>query len=201
MAILDQEAAPIIDIPPALWDVLARALRKRRDERFATAGELAAALRAAVPTYSSRSSAHLMPLTKSIPPHIAMRTTAAPQTRTRVRMAATATFVAVLLAGAAMTKTERPRAAHADATGESPSVMRERAVKRVEIDRSALRGAESVAMNEALTPSASVTARFVPAPVPTAPITEAAAPTVPVIPMPQPVPRRHRVQLVRDPGF
>jgi hypothetical protein len=141
-----------------------------------------------------RSSAHLMPLTSSIPPHVAMRTTAAP-TRTRQQrlgMAAVAMFASVLLGGAAMTKTEHPSAA-AGPRDVSTASARQSEPKRLEVERSTLLGRRAAAEPE----------RAAPVVIPTAPITEAAATTVPIaIPTPQPTPRRHgRVQLVRDPGF
>jgi serine/threonine-protein kinase len=60
VAILEEEAAPIDDMPPGLWGVIERALRKSPDERFACAVDLAEALRVATG----------MPPRASLPPEL-----------------------------------------------------------------------------------------------------------------------------------
>jgi serine/threonine-protein kinase len=49
MVVLEVEPTPLTEIPPALWQVIHRALAKRPEGRFDSAQELAEALRSAVP--------------------------------------------------------------------------------------------------------------------------------------------------------
>ena len=53
MAVFKIQPRPLDNVPPALWEVIRRAMAIRPEERFATAADLGEALAAAVPSHSS----------------------------------------------------------------------------------------------------------------------------------------------------
>src|SRR5262249_6375747 len=97
VSILEEAPRPIDDVPRALWDVIERALAKSPDERFESAPDLAAALRAAAG----------LPASPSYRPHAASGEHMVPPSRRSFHSAASSRRVAVspprwpLVAGAA----------------------------------------------------------------------------------------------------
>jgi serine/threonine protein kinase len=196
MAILEKEPPPIIDIPPALWAVLAKAFRKRRDERYASALELATALRDAVPTYAARYDTPARSRTSSVPSGVTQQTAHAPLTTRdrRMRAAIALSATAALLLCGSILGSSRTTSARTSASGNAHATSVVRATKVIARDGLTLLAsrATSAPMEPAIVAAP---------PVPTAPVTAAAASLVPTATAtPQPHARR-RVLLVRDPGF
>ncbi len=83
-AITDGIPAPIEGIPPALQEVIVRALAKRAEDRYATAADLSEALAVAVPgVVSPISHAPGPPSMTSVPPAVSRTTTGQPPPRAR----------------------------------------------------------------------------------------------------------------------
>jgi serine/threonine protein kinase len=214
MAVLEADPAPIEDIPPALWDVIARALRKRADERYATTSELAQALRAAVPAYASpfKSGAPVRSPFRSMAssiPAVNARTTVAPLRMPDRRMGAAIVIAAgaiLLLCGSFAGSLHAPYDG-----GESAREMRaERIAKVIVRDEGTTLAPEhrhgSIEANDASVSRAPMERAVIAAAVttPESPMIAAASAAVPTAsPKPQPLIRRpHRsVQVMRDPGF
>jgi hypothetical protein len=208
MAVLEAQPPRIVDIPPALWDVVAQALRKHPDERYASAGELAEALVAAVPTYAAPSLTASYPrlFTSSVPPIVTVRHAATAVSRWW--MAGAIAAMACILASTITTGARRVHDASI-ATRAQTAIAEKGAIapaKLVARDTTYLRGrlgdADVMAAARALRDvrEAKPAAR---AGAPSEPFTAAATTTVPTVsPRAQPLLRRKaRVLLARDPGF
>jgi serine/threonine protein kinase len=198
MAILDNAPAPIPHLSMPLWSVVARALAKNRDDRYQSVGELARALRAAVPGYELRNDSRPVASYPSMPPGVTHPTvgstpTAVAPTLARQRsvramasVAAAGLAVAVAVMGGVA---HRVHASERDARAETPVTSTHG--KQLVLDRTAL----------ATTPAPAI-ASAVPSPPPSSVYTFAAAvPDETAAAATVARPPRHRVILVRDPGF
>ncbi len=195
MAILDHDPQPLPNVSISLWAVIARALAKNRDDRYASVSELAHALRAAVPGYELRGDSRPGVSCPSVAPTVtratpletgatvpALRSTATTTRRRTVRALATLAAAAAAAAMAVLGGAARVRAQ----TAASPSTAYAAThAKELRVDLTRLAAPSSSA--HAVAPSATV--------VNVVPAAYASAPRA------APPPPQHRVVLARDPGF
>jgi serine/threonine-protein kinase len=192
MAILDDDPAPIEDIPAPVWAVIAQALSKNRDVRYAGAAELASALREALPEYAARYEPRPLASYPSAPPMIAQQATAlAPSTRTR-RLRAAAGIVA---AGALLSMAVVGTIAHGVEARERVDARAVMAPEKAPLQKVA------VVARTALATSAIPAAAPPAPPIVAKPIVAAAVTTAPATVTSPPPVRRPRFVLPREPGF
>jgi hypothetical protein len=99
-AVIEVEPAPLTEVPPAVWEVIRRALAKRPANRFGTAQELAEALRDAVPGVLApdprASAVPVSPTAKRPPKQAGAVAPGMPRRRYRLGLSLVASVVALL---------------------------------------------------------------------------------------------------------
>jgi len=201
-AVAEVDPAPLPDLPAGLGPVIARALAKRAEDRYATAAEFAAAIVAAVPEAarvlaSTRTppSTPAGPLSmSSVPPAVAHTTTSPGDPRPPRSRGALVAFGAMggclfaLAIGSVRGAIDHPPPSASAALAQRAP----RAMKRVAPDRDVVAAAPTSATP---TPAATAQRRTATPPASPPPPPEA------TVPVPAPAAPAPAATVVRDPGF
>jgi serine/threonine protein kinase len=197
-AVLEDAPAPLPDVSPELWAVIARALAKRPEERFASAADLADALAAAVPDH--RAALQSIPVPPqgpksmtSVPPAVSPTkvTLDAPRPKRRAGMVA----LFAVSVGLALVAVGRGRFA--------PSRRATAFPHREDHQAKQLVASADVAVPEPAAQPPELPRPLAPLPPPPRPHTvhaPAAPPPAPAPAAPAPSPKSHS-GVVKDPGF